>query len=173
MNLDTFHHIVVAYDGQDESSAALTKGIQLSKQLGTRLTVVHVYQAEHAMNTGGVRPGIPSAPANGYLTDNLQNYPVAPDAARQFDDQPKNEYFDHSDEVTSRIRMKLDENQATGNVEILSGSPADAILSFADEHAADLIIMGNSDSGSLKKLLFGGVSDKVHHQSNISVLIAK
>lgn len=174
MKMNTFKHIVVAYDGHDESQAALKTGIDLSKQLESMLTVVHVYQEEHAMHTKGVQPVIPSTPANGYLTDNLQNYPVAPPPSQELDQtHTQHDYFDNSDEIVSRIRMKMDENQAAGEVEILSGSPSDAILKYAEEKNADLIVMGSRDSGGLKKLLFGGVSDKVSHHSAISVLIAK
>jgi nucleotide-binding universal stress UspA family protein len=172
--MNTFNHIVVAYDGHDESQAALRTGIDLSKQLASRLTVVHVYQEEHVMHTRGVQPVIPSAPANGYLTDNLQNYPVAPDPSQQLDQtHTQHDYFDNADQIVSRIKMKMDENQAIGEIEILSGSPSDAILNYAEEKNADLIVMGSRDSGGLKKLLFGGVSDKVSHNSAISVLIAK
>jgi nucleotide-binding universal stress UspA family protein len=172
--MNTFRHIVVAYDGQDESQAALRTGIDLSKQLASRLTIVHVYQEEHAMHTRGIQPVMPNAPANGYLNNNLQNYPVAPDPSHQLDQtHTQHDYFDNADEMVSRIRMKMDENQAIGEIEILSGSPSDAILDYAKEKNADLIVMGSRDSGGLKKLLFGGVSDKVSHNSAISVLIAK
>lgn len=171
IKMKTFKHIVIAFDGHDESGEALRIGIDLSKQLDSRLTVVHVYEEDRPT---GVQPVIPAAPSNGYLTDNLQNYPIAQDPSPQFEDNHnQTAYYDNSAEIVSQIRMKLDENQVTGDIEILSGSPSDAILHFAEEKNADLIVMGSRDAGGLKKLIFGSVSDKVSHNSTIPVLIAK
>ncbi|PLR67497.1 universal stress protein [Bacillus sp. UMB0893] len=171
ITMKTFKHIVIAFDGHGDSQEALKTGIDLCKQLDSRLTVVHVFEQARPK---GVPPVIPATPSNGYLADNLQNYPIAPDPSQQFEDNHnQTPYYDNSDEIVSQIRMKLDENQVAGEIEILSGSPSDAILHFAEEKNADLIVMGSRDTSGLKKLIFGSVSEKVSHNSTIPVFIAK
>lgn len=55
----------------------------------------------------------------------------------------------------------------------LSGSPARAIVEYADEVDADLIIVGSRGRGALSTLLLGSVSHGVVHASDRNVLIVR
>jgi nucleotide-binding universal stress UspA family protein len=53
------------------------------------------------------------------------------------------------------------------------GDPADAILDVAEEHEADLIIVGNKGMTGAKRFLLGSVPNKISHHAPCSVLIIR
>jgi nucleotide-binding universal stress UspA family protein len=61
-----------------------------------------------------------------------------------------------------------DERVQTGIVE---GDFAESILSFAKEHAADMIVMGTHGRRGINKLLMGNLAEKVLHDTHIPVLV--
>ena len=52
-----------------------------------------------------------------------------------------------------------------------AGEPSDAILDVADEHGADLIVVGTREPKRLEHLLSGSVSRAVAKKAHIDVLI--
>lgn len=82
-------------------------------------------------------------------------------------------YEDRTEEIVAEARMLMNESQIDGDIDILEGDPADAIIEHADRISADLIVMGSRDQNRLKKLLFGSVSEKLSSKSDIPVLIVK
>ncbi len=55
--------------------------------------------------------------------------------------------------------------------ELLEGSEAEAILTVAENHQADLIVMGTRGFGAVKGLLVGSVSRKVIHLASCPVMV--
>ena len=53
------------------------------------------------------------------------------------------------------------------------GDAADAILDVAEEHSADLIVVGNKGMTGAKRFLLGSVPNKVSHHAPCSVLIVR
>jgi nucleotide-binding universal stress UspA family protein len=51
--------------------------------------------------------------------------------------------------------------------------PAQGILDAADEHKADLIILGSRGRGTFANLLLGSTSERVLRYAKVSVLIAR
>lgn len=82
-------------------------------------------------------------------------------------------FEDHTEEVVAEARMLLNEEQFEAAIEIVEGEPAEAIIEYAEEISADLIVMGARDQSRLKKMLFGSVSEKLSAKSDIPVLIVK
>ena len=54
---------------------------------------------------------------------------------------------------------------------VLEGIPADTIIRYAADHAADLIIMSSHGKSGLSHYITGSVADKVTHYSTVPVLI--
>jgi nucleotide-binding universal stress UspA family protein len=54
-----------------------------------------------------------------------------------------------------------------------AGDPADAILRVAEEHDADLIIIGSKGMQGAKRFLLGSVPNKVSHHASCNVLIVR
>lgn len=59
------------------------------------------------------------------------------------------------------------------NSEVRSGSPAPAIVAFANEWDADLVIMGSHGRTGVARLLLGSVARNVLHHANSSVLVVR
>ena len=57
--------------------------------------------------------------------------------------------------------------------DLLEGPAADAILSAAEAHKADLIVLATRGMGAVKGLLFGSVATKVAHYAVCSVLVVR
>ncbi|BBP88178.1 hypothetical protein BsIDN1_17960 [Bacillus safensis] len=53
-------------------------------------------------------------------------------------------FEDHTEEVVAEARMLLNEEQFEAAIEIVEGEPAEAIIEYAEEISADLIVMGST-----------------------------
>ncbi len=56
---------------------------------------------------------------------------------------------------------------------LLSGSPADEIVRFADNENADLIVLGTHGRTGLRRMLMGSVAEAVVRRANCSVFTFK
>lgn len=68
-------------------------------------------------------------------------------------------------------RGKLDAAGLAYGFHISIGTPANAIVQYAQEQQVDQIVMGKSGKGSLSALLLGSVASKVLHLAPMPVLI--
>jgi nucleotide-binding universal stress UspA family protein len=59
------------------------------------------------------------------------------------------------------------------HIELIEGSPAEAIINVADTRKSDLIVMGSRGLGTLTGLLLGSTSQKVVSHAPCPVLIAR
>jgi len=59
------------------------------------------------------------------------------------------------------------------SVELLNGAPGPEIVKFANEHAADLVVIGSRGLNSLQEMMLGSVSHKVVKRVNCPALIVK
>ena len=66
---------------------------------------------------------------------------------------------------------KLSATDFEVHAELVEGSDAEAILTLAEKHDADLIVMGTRGFGAVKGLLVGSVSRKVIHLSKCPVMV--
>jgi nucleotide-binding universal stress UspA family protein len=57
--------------------------------------------------------------------------------------------------------------------EVLEGDVVDEILSFADNSAAEIIVMGSRGHGALAGAVLGSVSSEILRHANVPVLVAK
>ncbi|WP_241680272.1 universal stress protein [Metabacillus mangrovi] len=171
-------HLLVAFNGTDDSREALSAGISLSKQLNAHLSVLHVYENE---NEGGQALTASSAQpffANRLSGDGLTNYPMPPVSdprnETRIDEAAGEQYADReTNHAAAEAESILRDNKIHGEVKVMGGNPSDSILSYAEEVGADMIIVGHRGVSGFKKLVSSSVSDKVTKESVIPVLIAK
>jgi nucleotide-binding universal stress UspA family protein len=136
--------IVLASDGSKDSDAATAAAARLAHALPASLTVVHVVEAG--------RPSLGISPAD--LTPEDFN-------------------------ARLDLMMKLQVERVLHNIDIdyrirqLEGHPAEAIIAYAEDHAADLIVIGSRGLGGFQRLLLGSVSDAVMHHAHCPVLIVR
>ncbi|MBP2024643.1 universal stress protein [Peptoniphilus stercorisuis] len=80
---------------------------------------------------------------------------------------------DRAEYVLSDVERELIKYPYEIQTYYTSGNPAHQIVKFAEDHNADLIIMGNRGLGAFSRTFLGSVSNKVINQSKVSVLVVK
>ncbi|MDF2721784.1 MAG: universal stress protein UspA [Paenibacillus sp.] len=141
-----FQHVVVAYDGSNQSQKALDQAAAIvSQNPGARLSIVHVYHLP-----------------NFVVGEALVVAPV------EVDMEAMAEAERILDEAKARVA-------ALGNIgsELLQGTPTTAILEYAERVQADLIVIGSRGLGTFKELLLGSVSHYIVQHAKIAVLVTK
>lgn len=72
-----------------------------------------------------------------------------------------------------RVRAMFGEVKVDVSGEVLFGSPDSRIVETAEEHAADLVILGSHGYKRWERLLLGSVSSSVVHHAHCSVLVVR
>ena len=81
------------------------------------------------------------------------------------------------DETRKRMFYVMEKSAREADVAlenlIAYGEPADEIIKMAEEKECDVIVIGSSGKGRVKRALLGSVSTKVSLQAHISVYIVR
>lgn len=137
------NRIVVGTDGSENAGKAICYAGELAEQTGAELIVVAV--------------------------DNLA--PV-PDELQEF---ARDADLGHSEiyeaVVQSGKSLAEDAGARSVSTRILTGDPASALVAFAEETDADLIVLGSRGLGSVAEILLGSISRKVLHMARRPSLI--
>jgi nucleotide-binding universal stress UspA family protein len=140
---DPMREFLVAIDGSEGSDAAIEEALGLAHEVGAQVTFAFVRKP-------------PSS---------LLGYPY-------YERLLSNELAMARDALAAATEKA----RAAGIVsatEILEGDPVDEILSVADNHGADLIVMGSRGRGAFAGALLGSVSSGVVQHAGVPVLVAK
>ena len=139
-----FERVLLATDGSSHAEEALKHARDLASRDGAQVIVVHAFAA------------VPS-----YLGEPWEDRAMARHVAA-------------GHQVANEAAQKLQEAGLEVIVEVLEGSPADAILRVADVRQCDLIVMGSRGHGTLASLLLGSVSHRVlaHAQAPVMIVSA-
>ena len=144
-----FRSIVVGTDGSDTATQAVRQAIGLARAVGAKLELVSAYEPVPEQRLAEERRNAP--------TD--MQWAVGP-----------REDVDATLEAAAAIAR---EEGVEVDVCPRQGDPADAILDVAEEHDADLIVVGNKGMTGAKRFLLGSVPNKVSHHAPCSVLIIR
>lgn len=164
-----FNHIVVAFDGSDSSKKGLSLGMDLCKNKeDSLLSIVHVYdQSDDTQNyPAGANPFDGKVPL---YVDQSQGQSMA------LPDQDVYEPYTADSrlaEIEKYVKGITDNSLISPHFIVLEGDRDDAILQYAKE-GADLIIVGNSSSSTLKRLFLGSLSQKIIKNASCPVMVAK
>ena len=137
-----YSSIVVGIDASPTAERALERAIAIARDSGARLHIVSAYEPLPAKVTGG-------APA-------AEDF-VAPSSFK-------------ADAVLERALDLTREGGLEVEQHAPKGSPADAIVSVAEQAGADLIVIGSVGMQGPKRI-FGSVPNKVSHRSPCDLLI--
>ena len=85
----------------------------------------------------------------------------------------KNAQFRRSQKYLTDIETQLSSEGINVKSEILEGAAAKCIVEYAQNNAADLIVIGTHGYTGMKEVVFGSVALKVLHDSNVPVLLIK
>lgn len=143
-----FKHILVPVDGSASSAAALDKAASLAKLCGSALSILTVWR-HHGMLEGSLSM-------------------VRKDDPRPLDDALR----EHATGIAEGAKARARELGVTGaRAFVRNGFVARGILSFAEEHDCDLIVLGSRGAGTVDAYLLGSVSHKVTSVAECPVLV--
>lgn len=139
-------HIMVPYDQSEPANRALEFAIDLAKKYSAKISVVAC-----------IVPQIPMDPTL------EQSYEQMLEFMRQ-----------NAASAISKLESRIDELKIPVKAKVLEGiSITDVLLSYAESHKVDLIVMGSRGLGGFKKLLLGSVASGLSQHSTCPVLIVK
>ena len=164
--------ILIPYDGSKGSYKALQLGIGLKRKLGSKLSILHVIEKMEPVTPIRTEKAA-SLPTAGYSIEGLNMYtPTAQERVPEERHVPYS-YSSETEQLLNEVEAILAEERVEAPIEIIEGDPAKTICSVQETTDTDLIIIGSSGHGGLKKLILGSVSDKVTNSAKCPVLVAK
>jgi nucleotide-binding universal stress UspA family protein len=135
--------ILIATDGSASSREAVAFGLELAAEQSAVAVVVHVV------------PAIDIVPTSGFgMMGALPHPPSVYDRAAL--------------EEASTLAA---EEGVSARTELLTGSPVDEIVAYADSIDADMIVVGSRGHGAVASALLGSVSQGVLHEARRPVLV--
>lgn len=139
-----YDRVLVPTDGSERAYAAVEHAVDLAKRYEARLHAVYVVDVR----------GSEFAPGKASLWD-----PVV--------DSVRNRGNEHTGRIAEEAsRAGLEAQQAV----VEAGTAAEGILSYADEHDVDLIVIGTRGRSGPKRWLLGSVTEGVVRGSDVPVL---
>jgi universal stress protein A len=145
--MSRFHTIVAALDFSDSAPDALDAALALAAvEAGSHVHLVHA-----------VASAVPAL-----WTDEL---PALDQAAI---DQIR---IDTAREQLATLAVSRAIDPAHVTIAVVVGSAANEIARYADEHAADVIVVGSHGHGLVRRFLLGSVAEKVVRQAPCAVLV--
>jgi nucleotide-binding universal stress UspA family protein len=144
--MTAFRTVVVATDFSATAREALQTGLEISRSTGARLHIVHV------------------------VLDPM-NQPWMVEAAGVDWVGLKQQWMDGARGQMAALvgEQQLDASAVT--TAVVPGRPAAEIVRYAQEHGADLIVMGTHGYGTVRRFLIGSVADQVLRQATCPVLV--
>jgi nucleotide-binding universal stress UspA family protein len=143
-----FKQILVPVDGSDNALTALAKAVELAKLTGARLTILTIYR-HYSMLEASFSMVRVEDPGN---MDDIMR-----DAAKEVAEYAK----------ARAIELGAENVRAF----VMNGPVARHIVTFAEEHDVDLIVIGSRGAGSIESYLLGSVSHKVTGMAKCPVLV--
>ena len=142
-------NILVALDGSESASKALTLAIDLAVRYGATLHLVHVIP----------RPTVVSEELREFARTEHVEFPVAVAMS------PQGQSIVGAGQARATAK-----GVHSLKTEILIGDPAKRLLEYAGEQAIDLLVVGRRGVSQLRGLLLGSVSSKVTSLAECPVL---
>lgn len=148
--------VVVGYDGMAPAERALQRAAEYAGAFAARVVVVSVAAPQPLAEVGS--PG-----AFGLLP--YYDYPVG----------GRGQVVERDEQLWEQHRQHVQGLFADADLEVefagVAGDPAQELVDAAEQHQAELIIVGTREPGFLERLLGGSVSQDVARRAHCDVLI--
>jgi len=173
-----FKSIVVAFDGSVHASRALELGAILAVRDEIPLGIIYVIDAGHMQipiemrKMGEVEHIIEPMPR---MVIDFEEAPVnLVNIMAQNSADSEKAMLQYADFLVGQAReTALEYGAQDVDARAVLGSPADAVVAFARDRKADLIVCGNRGFGRLKSLFLGSTSHKITQLAECSCLTVK
>lgn len=143
-----FNEIIVAFDGSEHSELAVKAACSVAGKYDAKLHIVHVpevYDQAVAMGSSAVM------------------IPVREETLQE----------SGKSMIARAVELAEGAGRPPVSTEVLAAPAAEAILSFAKEKNADLIVSGRRGLGNLQGLIMGSVSQQLASSADCAVLTVK
>ncbi len=145
-----FQKVVVAFDGSGDSVRAVQAACSIASKYGSEIAVVHVYSSPAMVFAGG--PGMP-----------IPNFSELEDAAKAAGAAILARGVEAATKAGAKARGEL----------IQAPSVVEALVGFATDQNADLIVVGTRGMTGFKKLITGSVASGLVAHSHCPVLVVR
>ncbi len=146
----TYKKIIAAFDGSQDGRKAVEAACSLAKQFGSEVVVAHAYTMPVLTYAGlpGMQP---------------MNFPDVEKLSKQQGRKVLDDGIRIAKECGATARGELLESTST----------IEALVEFAKEEKADLIVVGTRGMTGFKKLVMGSVSTGVVSHAHCHVLVVR
>jgi nucleotide-binding universal stress UspA family protein len=138
--------IAVGTDGSGTASKAVEFALDMAERYGSRVVIASSYQP---VSEGRLRREQQDAPADVQWSINPQEDVTA---------------------VLKQVEAQAKERGLEATSEAREGDPADVLCEIAEQHGADLLVVGNK---GMQRRVLGSVPNSVSHKAPCSVVIVK
>jgi len=143
-----YQHILVPIDGSETSMVAMKEAIKIRKALNSKITVVQVMALDPIIADLYVKTG-----KTNELIERTRTYLL---------------------DILEQAKQQFLQEGLSVETKLLEGFVVhEEIIQAAQEHNADLIVMGSHGRTGVRKLVLGSVAQKVLGESHIPVLIVR
>lgn len=150
--------ILIPVDGSDASVDALKKSIEIARNYGFSIKIIHVVDVARTLS----------------LQRNMRMWSQVDGsilAGNERADDYKSLALENAKKLMDEIVSGLDFSGIEIEKEVLFGEPYLKILETAQNEKIDLIVMGNRGFSKIKRFFLGSVSQRVISEASCPVLI--
>ena len=140
--------IVAAVDFSNATPGVLAVAVQMAKAFGARLHLFHVVEPD------------PSYTAYGFTPDEFP-------ALHAYQEEAKRRATAKLNDLLASVRAELNDPVTR----LAEGSPRHALLDYAKECSADLVVLGSHGHGVIASLLLGSVAEGMARKATVPTLI--
>lgn len=171
------NQIVVPLDGSTLSEQVLPLSVALAKKLGSTVTLLNVLDTRGLVVVDGVTAGL-------YFDPLIMQTQMGADmverrgsiAVKGPEHKTSLEQLIVAEKVKSESYLRKVAEGLVGegikvDVHVVVGTPAEAIVSYAEAEGADLIAMGTHGRTGLARWMMGSVTDRVLHLTDKPLLL--
>jgi len=158
-----YHRILVGTDGSRTATRAVEMASSLAASLGAKPTIVCVYEPPTEDELKRLRSD-PNDPVAQWKSDRV---------SRETPDEFKWRIAGaaQAEDVLERAAEHASKMNAEAEVRAIEGSPAETLISLAENEGFDLIVVGSVGMRGSKRFMLGNVPHKISHHAPTDVLI--
>ncbi len=163
----TYNKILVPYDSSKPSETALDHAIKIAKMSSisstadTTVNVILLYVVQDIP--------VPSTFGAGLFKSNKTGDMIT------LEQYLKDITLEIKTDAKKMLEENIDKYRNIENIslqsQVLIGDPSDEIIIFANDEKVDLIIMGTTGLGGIKKFVFGSVAKNVSEKAKCPVML--
>ncbi len=153
-----FSKILVAYDDGDIAKKALNKAIDLAKDSSAAIYLISIYNNNNVQSWG------------------LRGYQYPEDADKLF--KPDNEDFSlaeakYLEYFLTEPANKVSQAGIPVHCEVMGGKPNVAIVEYARNICADILVVGTHNRGPAVRFILGSVANDLIHTAPCPVMVVR